>query len=203
MPLENAEIIIASSYKNLRNGNEFDGTEQIKIKLKNSSLVFDFEEIIDQLLIDQDVVNEYSYESSAKATEILNMTIFTIDIFFYPFIVLLMCASLFNIHNVLNGNIYIKEKDLRILKSVGMEKKQWRQIIMYEYLEGYISASFFMTIILITISYLSKYFYIGKLLELNIHLISIIFISIFALGPLVLIPICFMNIYLNSINNIK
>ena len=96
---------------------------------------------------------------------------------------------------------YIKEKDIKILKSVGMEKKQLMQIIMHEYLEGYVSASFFMIIILTSLACLSKYFFFGRILQLNVHLVSIIFISIFALGPLILIPICFINIYF--VNNSK
>lgn len=80
---------------------------------------------------------------------------FFMEICFIPMFLLIMIIVLINLYNVLQGNMLLKKRDNAILESVGMTDQQFYGILLYEYAEAYINASF-LSFLLILPLYLIK-----------------------------------------------
>ena len=191
-PFERAEYTIARSYSTLKE-NSFNGIEEIKIKLKNSSLSTTYLNKLKNLMKENNVLNVYDYEIQIAEDELIRNNMIIMNIFILPISLLLCLLILINILNVFKSTSLIKEKDYKILREVGMSFKQQNLITLFEYLEGYIN-----TLLILSPIVLIIYLCIFNKISVGIDYIFDNLIPSFIISGLIIGPLCILITYLKN-----
>ncbi|GAA0123489.1 ABC transporter permease [Clostridium faecium] len=143
--------------------------------------------------------NMYIFDNVEAAKRDKSMMI-QIMVFIYGFITVVTLISSINIINTINTNLLLRKRELAILKSVGMEEKQIKKMIVLESIYYSIIASFYGILMGMPLSYI-LYKLMGELraYEWNIPWSSMVMAFI---GSIVIVIIASM-ISLRKMNKIN
>ena len=149
---------------------------QVKTKLEN-------------MLVELNLEGLYEIEFLSQMLSDNEVTTFLLESLLYPLLFMLFLASLINITQVLESNLYLKRKDVSIMKSVGMKNRQLRQLFLMEYLEGYLNAALVTSVIVLFGSWMISIFKIAEVFDFGAHMMGAQLISVAVIAVLLLTPI--------------
>ena len=141
-----------------------------------------------------DTLDIYNVQSETKQMKTL---ILVISIFIYGFIIVVTLIGLTSVFNTITSNMELRQKDFAVLKSIGMTKKEFNNMILLESLFYSFKSLFYGIILGITGSYLVYKVYAeqidyGYIFPFTPILISIVFI--------IFVVVMIMKYSINKIN---
>lgn len=192
-PLDNTQQILA------RRGNDnttqdFYGVESFEIKLKNTIFASEFQERLDEIIIETNSQDMYQYINVASTIETMKYATFLIEVLLYPLFLMLFIISLLNLLNVFLGNIHIKRGDIMIFKLLGIKNRQVYKIFMYEYLEGYLNAAAIISALFVLMTFVEQQIGYISALKLGENVLGTLICSIFVMGPMFILPMALLTI---------
>lgn len=193
-PLENTQQIIAK-IGNDTGTKDFYGIESFEITLKNRALGSQFQERLDEIIIQTNTQNMYEYINVASTIETMKFATFLIEVLFYPLFLMLLMISLLNLFNVFLGNIHLKKKDIVIFKLVGIKNNQVFKMFIFEYLEGYINSAAIVSMLFALVTFFEKKIGYVSALKLGENIIGTLICSVFVIGPLFILPMVLLTKY--------
>jgi len=167
--------------------------DAVRIRLENQYDSALLQSQIDGLLEKYDIDGNYVYENIGMEVVSNLSIVFILEVLMYPIFGLLFVMALMNIYFVLSGNLYLKMNDISILKSLGIKKKELKRMFIYEYLESYFNASLYVVILFAPIAIIQSYIATFEALDLGANMIGSTMISIFVLGPILLVPLVLIH----------
>lgn len=176
--------------------------ETIRIKLSSSLDANKVENILNQAIVEAGAQETYTINSLISVLNENQTTTFFFKTLLYPLMGMLFMASMFNLYQVIQSNIYLKRRDISIMKSVGMKPKQLYQLFFFEYLEGYINAAGIVSIIIIPIAILISTVGVADVFDFGGNIIGAQILSIGLLGVLLVLPLILISfIYISKIRS--
>lgn len=192
-PLENTQQILAR-IGNDESEKDFYGVESFEIKLKNSALASEFQERLDEIIIETNSQDMYQYINVASTIDTMKYATFLIELLLYPLFLMLLMISLLNLLNVFLGNIHLKRNDIMIFKLLGIKNKQVYKMFLFEYLEGYLNGAAIISALFILVTFIEKKLGYISALKLGDNIMGTLICSIFVLGPLLIFPMALFTI---------
>lgn len=190
-PFSEYERIMAFSLDSAYGNLEYEKTT---FMIKNTANSLDLQERIEAILLENGAQNAYEIQNIALQIENNKITAFMMEVLLYPLFFLLFIVSFMNIHNVLDGNLLLKQKDIAIMRCVGIGKKQLQKMIIYEYLEGYFNGGLVTILLFLPIGLIENYFGLLSAFDFVGNLFGTMIAAICFLGILLLMPLVIENI---------
>ena len=178
-------------YKNL---SEMGFLDRYNINLVNKSAATTTAGLIEEIIENSEMTNYYKYDSLLLVRESSRFTSFILESLLYPLFFLLFIISIMNINNVLLSNVHLKRNDISIMKSVGMSNAQLQMLFIFEYIEGYLNASFISIMIFIPICILEGLFKFASAFDLGNNIFATIIITLFTVGIFVIVPLVSLSL---------
>lgn len=172
---------------------DFTGYENIKIKLKNSAMAMQFQNKLDNLLIETGAVEDYTYINYPLLQDTMSFSVFIVEVLLFPLFLMLYVIALMNIHNVFRGNTQLKRNDISIMKSVGMKTKEAKKMFVFEYLEGYLNACFLVSLVVFVISLVMAKLKLDIVVDAG-NIMGSLFVSILIISPLLISILVYFSI---------
>jgi len=185
----------------LKDGLVKNSFENIQIKLSSDLYANHVLGILEDAISYANAKEEYQVKSLIHTLNENQLMTFFFKTLLYPLIGMLFLATLFNIYQVVQSDVYLKKLDLSIFKSVGLKPKQLYQLFLLEYLEGYFTASFITTLITLPVSILISKLNIATILDFGENILGAYILSIGFFGVLLLCPM--VLIIFNQLRKIK
>lgn len=87
---------------------------------------------IQELLLEEEVMADYSLFNLSRAFELFRSANFIIDIFAYVFVFLISLIAVANVFNTISTGIRLRRREFAMLRSVGMSDKGFHKMMRFE-----------------------------------------------------------------------
>jgi len=169
--------------------------DTISYRLENKNDVVQLTLQIENILKQYDTNQAYEVRNFAIETVSNQSVVFILEVIIYPVFALLFLIAIINIYYVLSGNLYLKQKDISIFKSVGMKHKQLKHIFILEYLESYLQASWITCLLFIPIAFIQSQLTVLESFDFASNLLGSLIIALFIIAPLILSVIITIHLH--------
>ena len=169
--------------------------DSVSIRLQNQNDITKLSMEMDELLKEYDTNGCYSVTNIGLEVISNQNIIFILEVLLYPLFGMAFFMALVNIYYVLSGNLYLKQNDISIFKSIGMKSKQLKLIFWFEYIEAYLNACMYTSILFIPISFIQSKLNILEAFDFSGNLMGSLLLALFLLGPLLIVPLVLVHLY--------
>lgn len=122
-----------------------------------------------------------------------SISTFILQICLYPLFGMLFVISLINLYQVIQSNIYLKQKDIHIFKAIGIKPNQLIQLFAFEYIEGYVNSAFVISGLMVIVSFIFYSVDFLKAFAYSEHLLASQILAVGFLGVILSLPIILIS----------